>query len=79
MIQRGIKKETIEFLFTQFLQKVEIFTLGAYTIHGKVKDRKITLRIDIDNISDEEGKAHTVTVFIGSGDSSETISVLIDQ
>lgn len=79
MIQRGIKREIVELLFTKFLQKVENVTVGAYTIYGKAKDRKITLRIDVDNISDEEGKAHTVTVFVGSGDTNETISVLIDQ
>jgi hypothetical protein len=79
MIQRGISQETIEKFFTKFIQKVEIISIGAYTIYGKVQDRKITLRLDIDYVSDIKGEGHTVTVFVGSGDTRETISVLIDQ
>jgi hypothetical protein len=79
MIQRGISQETIETFFTKFIQKVEIISIGAYTIFGKVQDRKITLRLDIDYVSDIKGEGHTVTVFVGSGDTRETISVLIDQ
>jgi hypothetical protein len=79
MIQRGIKREEIANLFARFLKQCEseneIVTVGAYTIFGKsdISNSQITLRIDIDNI--EENKAHTVTVFIGQGDTTKTTEV----
>jgi hypothetical protein len=35
----------------------------------------VTLRIDVDKAEDSEKEAHTVTVFIGRGDTSQTTEV----
>ena len=79
MTQRGIKRDEIINLFERFLKHCEteneIISVGAYTIFGKsnVNNFHITLRIDVDNI--EENEAHTVTVFIGRGDATQTTKV----
>jgi len=83
MIQRGIKLEAVEKLFEKFLQHCAennlIINVGAYTIFGKpaLRASSITLRIDVDEVSDFSGKAHTVTIFIGRGDSFETEEILL--
>jgi hypothetical protein len=79
MVQRGIDEAKIESLFVDFIkycrESEEIITAGAYTIFAK----PITLRIDVDKVSDEKGEAHAVTVFIGSGDVEDTLLVVIEQ
>lgn len=85
MIQRGIGQEAVINLFRQFIefcQKTdEVIIVGAYTLFGKVKTirKAITLRIDVDKISDETGEAHTVTVFVGSGNAENTIFLSLAQ
>ncbi len=72
MTQRGIHLETVTALFSRFVEHCrasgQLIAVGPYTIYS----RPMTLRIDIDAISDEQGQAHTVTVFVGHGDSSGT-------
>lgn len=81
MIQRGIGTQTIIVLFRRFLEfcrnNDEIISVGAYTIFGKPYPRSplITLRFDIDEIKETRGKAHTVTLFVGRGDSANTIEI----
>ncbi len=79
MMQRGIKREEIVNLFERFLDfcrfENELITIGGYTIFGKSNsgNSPVTLRIDVDNV--EENKAHTVTVFIGRGDTTQTTEI----
>lgn len=81
MIQRGIGVQTIIVLFRRFLEfcrnNDEIISAGAYTIFGKPFPRSplITLRFDVDEIKEAHGKAHTVTLFIGRGDSANTAEI----
>ena len=81
MMQRGIKQREIINLFERFLEFCEsenqIISVGAYTIFGKSNTRSspLTLRIDVDKVEKDENRAHTVTIFIGRGDTSETIEV----
>lgn len=85
MIQRGINQEVIIDIFKRFVEfcreNDEIIIVGAYTIFGKsaTQNKPITLRVDIDEISEKEGKAHTVTVFVGSGNKEETVFVSLEQ
>jgi hypothetical protein len=83
MIQRGITLQTIINLFSRFIEKCEsnndLITLGAYTIFGKFNNKQITLRLDVDSISDEKGEAHTVTVFVGSGNTENTFLIALEQ
>lgn len=78
MVQRGINQETIVNLFKKFVEycraEEQPITVGAYTIYGKPEPRakSLTLRIDVDNIGDQQNAAHTVTIFVGRGNTSET-------
>ncbi len=82
MVQRGIDIESITDLFNKFLkfcdENEEIITVGAYSIFGRPNPQspKLTLRLDIDEITDKQGKAHTVTIFVGRGN-TENITELI--
>jgi hypothetical protein len=79
MVQRSLNQQKITNLFTRFIEiceaKSETITIGAYTIF----DKSMTLRIDVDEISDEKGVAHTVTVFVGKGNTENTISINTEQ
>lgn len=81
MTQRGIKREEIVNLFERFLKfrqsENRIITVGAYTIFGrlKIKNSKMTLRIDVDKTGENENEAHTVTIFIGRGDTTQTTEI----
>jgi hypothetical protein len=79
LIQRNITQQAIINLFTSFVEiceaKSETVTVGAHTIF----DKSMTLRIDVDEISDEKGFAHTVTVFVGKGNTEHTISINTEQ
>lgn len=81
MTQRGISQTEIVRLFERFLEfcagEKQIIIIGAYTIFGKANPRgsTITLRIDVDEIRRKEGKAHTVTVFVGRGDTTQTLEI----
>lgn len=81
MVQRSIGQNTIVNLFTRFVEFCDAvkqpIIISAYTIYGKDKPRgsAITLRIDVDEIDDKQGAAHTVTVFVGRGGSNETEAI----
>lgn len=81
MTQRGIKIGEIINLFERFLKFCEtenqIISVGAYTIFGKsnISGSLITLRIDVDKAEETENEAHTVTVFIGRGDLTQTTEI----
>lgn len=78
MVQRGISQDAIVDLFTRFVEFCDAvkqpIIIGAYTIYGKDKPHgsAITLRIDVDEIDNKQGVAHTVTVFVGRGGGNET-------
>ena len=79
MMQRGIDREKVISLFTRFVEFCkaggEILNVGAYTIFSK----SLTLRIDVDEVSDIGGQAHTVTVFLGKGNAEQTIVIDFEQ
>lgn len=84
LTQRGINSETLRILFSKFLKFCKennlIISKGAYTIVGKPKPRAslLTLRIDVDEIEEVSAKAHTVTIFVGHGDTSETEEIFLN-
>lgn len=71
MAQRGIKMESMVNLFQRFIgfcaASGELITTGPHSIFSRAKTREavVTLRFDVDFVSDERGQAHVVTVFIG--------------
>jgi hypothetical protein len=81
MIQRGIQQASITSLFQRFIEFCtrigETITVGPYTIYGRPEPRSspITLRADIDVAIDTGGHAHTVTVFLGKGESEGTMEI----
>ena len=79
MTQRGINREKVIALFRRFVEfckaSDEIISVGAYTIFSK----SLTLRIDVDKVSDIGGEAHTVTVFFGKGKAEQTIVIDFEQ
>jgi hypothetical protein len=83
MIQRGIKISLVVEIFRRFIEYCrannEIITVGAYSILKKIEKKTVTLRIDVDEINDNSGEAHTVTVFIGYGDTENTIFLSLEQ
>ena len=83
MIQRGVKLESVVNIFRRFIDYYksndEIITVGKYSILDRVNKKTITLRIDIDEITDETGEAHTVTVFFGYGNTENTIFLSLEQ
>ena len=81
MTPRGIHLETVTALFARFVEHCrassQLIAVGPYTIYSRLAPRAtpLTLRVDVDDISDEQGQAHTVTVFVGHGDSYSTEEV----
>jgi hypothetical protein len=75
MVQRGIKMETLLNLFQRFVQfqaaSGVLITTGPYSVFERARPREVTvtLRFDVDLVTDEGGQAHVVTVFIGRGHS----------
>lgn len=83
MIQRAIKEDTVISLFTNFVRHFidnqQLISIGGYSIYGRPQKNEsaLTLRIDIDDVGETENRAHTVTVFIGKGDMTETEEVTL--
>lgn len=81
MVQRGIKLSDVSALFLRFLERAsmgeEVITVGGYVIAGRPKGRarKISLRVDVDSITDELGDSHVVTVYLGGSD-SENVTLI---
>jgi len=71
-------------LFQRFLEyckmNQEVIIVGAYSIFGRPMPNapSLTLRLDIDEIKEISGKAHTVTVFVGRGNTDNTQEVVLN-
>lgn len=81
MVQRGIKQTTVADIFKRFIEKCaadeQVVTTGPYTIFDCPAPRAMgmTLRVDVDVVSDAGGQAHIVTLFFGRGDIEGTIEI----
>ncbi|MGQ0763975.1 MAG: hypothetical protein ACT4OT_18445 [Acidobacteriota bacterium] len=81
MVQRGISLKAVADLFRRFVEAFSaselIIVTGPYTIFGRTEPRGklITLRADVDVVTDESGQAHAVTVLVGWAYDVETIAV----
>ncbi|MGH9947057.1 MAG: hypothetical protein ACRD6X_07665 [Pyrinomonadaceae bacterium] len=84
LIQRGIKVEMVKNLFLRFLEYCEsnneVIIPGAYSIFGRPTSQTplMTLRMDVDEIDETSGKAHTVTIFVGRGNMENTQKVVLN-
>lgn len=81
MVQRGVKlNDASAFLHSfanlYFVQEQSLFT-GHYSIYGRIKARNlyVTIRIDVDLITNVKGEAHVVTVHLGRGNTEGMIKV----
>ena len=80
-VQRGVSPNAVADLFRRFVEASSaselIIAAGPYTIFGRTEPRGklITLRADVDVVTDESGQAHAVTVLVGRADDVETIAV----
>lgn len=83
MIQRGIKTEAIINIFERFIDYCrlndETIIVGAYSIISKTGKKTVTLRIDVDEVTDEKGQAHTVTVFVGHGNTENSVFLFLEK
>jgi hypothetical protein len=75
MVQRGVKAAEVTRLFQELVQVYQqrgaVLTIGRYEITGRVRrGKRLTVRVDIDEIETVTGNAHVVTVYFGgrSGD-----------
>lgn len=81
MVQRGIKQADVSALFRQFVETYtateQVLIIGPYTFCGRLKSRAmmVTVRADIDRITDDSGQSHVVTIYIGRDGSDDTIDV----
>jgi hypothetical protein len=81
MVQRGVKLGDLIVLFRSFIEsysaKGETIVIGHYALYGYLKSRKlfITLRVDIDAITDVTGEAHVVTIYMGRGNNEGILEV----
>lgn len=81
MVQRGMKQDDLSTLFRRFVETYiasgQVITVGSYSLFGRLKPHAaaVTLRADIDVVTDESGQAHVVTVFMGRGDSEDSTEV----
>lgn len=70
-VQRGISTSTIASLFRRFVefsgQQNVTLTTGNYAVTARPAPRlrPVTIRFDVDNVSDTQGAAHVVTVVVG--------------
>lgn len=79
IIQRGIGLSEVKSLFQRFVEFCqntnEVIVVGAYKITGRPQagSSVLILRIDIDEVEDEGGKAHVVTIYFGQRGSGKNI------
>jgi hypothetical protein len=84
MIQRGMKLSDVSGLFRRFLESSsvagEVIIVGGYVISGRPRARaaRMTLRVDVDSVTDEIGQSHVVTMYLGRGDSDNMILIDFD-
>ena len=81
MVQRGIKQVDLSALFRRFVETYvaaeQVLTVGPYTICGRLKSRAVivTVRADIDSITDVSGQSHGVTIYIGRSTGEDTVDI----
>jgi hypothetical protein len=81
MVQRGIRQSEVSALFLRFVEAYtsteQVLTTGPYTFYGRLKSRAmlVTVRADVDCVTDDSGQSHVVTIYIGRGDTEDTIDV----
>ncbi len=79
MVQRGIKLTDVSIFFRSFVKLYEVsgktIFIGHYALYGRLKLRNIfvTVRVDLDEVTDVEGLGHIVTVHIGRGNAEGII------
>ncbi len=70
-VQRGISIRVVTSLFRRFVefsnQQAVSITIGNYSVTARPapRERRVTIRFDIDEVSEAEGAAHVVTVVFG--------------
>ncbi len=81
MIQRGIKLNDVSIFFRSFVElyfanEQSIF-IGHYTLYCRVKPRNlpVTIRVDVDVITDIKGEGHIVTIHKGRGNNEGMVEV----
>lgn len=81
MVQRGVKLNDVSAFLRSFaeLYKAEkqSIIIGHYALYGRIKRRNlfVTVRIDLDMVTDVEGIGHVVTVHIGRGNNEGMMEV----
>jgi len=81
MVQRGFSSGVVVKLFVRFVaycvEREMIITRGAYTIFGRLdpRARSATLRVDVDEINEQSGKAHVVTITVGRLNDDEDMTI----
>lgn len=81
MVQRGVKLNDISVFFRAFAElyyaEEQSIFIGHYALYGRIKLRNlfVTVRLDIDLVTDFEGEGHIVTVHIGRGNNEGMINV----
>lgn len=81
MVQRGIKQVDVSALFRRFVETYmaaeQILAVGPYTLCGRLKSRAVivTVRADIDSITDDSSQSHVVTIYIGRGAGEDTVDI----
>lgn len=71
-VQRGIPIPTINSLFRRFVefsnQQAAAITTGNYSVTARPapRERKVTVRFEVSQVSESGGAAHVVTVVIGT-------------
>ena len=73
MVQRGIKLNDVSTFFRafgkQYAAEAQTISVGNYALFGRLKSRSIsvTVRIEINSATDDNGDGHVVTVYVGRG------------
>lgn len=71
-VQRGLSIPTLASLFRRFVefsnQQGVVITAGNHSVTARPapRERRVTVRFDIDQVTEEAGAAHIVTVVIGT-------------
>jgi hypothetical protein len=84
MIQRGIRLLDVSGLIRLFLETHsatgQVVTVGGHIISGRPKgrSRRVTVRVDVDSVTDVLGQSHVVTVYFGRGDSENMTLIDLD-
>ncbi len=81
MVQRGIRLSDASAFFRSLINlyaaEDQSVVIGHYALYGPIKPRNlfVTVRIDLDMITDVKGAGHVVTVYTGRGNNQGLIEV----